>query len=89
MRKRFERNLLDKISLMRQQDSSGNNGMELSGSLPSLLERSEIDDPHIFVAQFSNLSDFIRLQYIDRILNYTSGRQNCNIYRILSKFDRK
>lgn len=39
---RFKQNL-DKISLMRQQDSSGNNGMELSGTLLSLLERSKID----------------------------------------------
>lgn len=38
-----------KISLMRQQDSSGNNGMELSGTSPSLLKRSKIDDLHAFV----------------------------------------
>lgn len=38
---RFSSGISMKISLMRQQDSSGNNGMELSGTLPSLLKRSK------------------------------------------------
>lgn len=57
---------------MRQQDSSGNNGMELSGTLPSLPEKSKIDDLHTFVAQFLNLPVFHPVVLlVDRIISCT------------------
>lgn len=60
-----------KISLMRQQDSSGNNEMELSGTLPSLLKRSKIDDLHTF-ARFLNLSVFYPVIFpVERFLSCT------------------